>query len=110
MDLLMDTDPITTELDIQDTDHTVVTVPTVLDTVVTDLDTMELDTVPTVLDTVDPFTDLDTMELELDTEVTEVTEVTEDTTDQPTLSRLSDHIYSIIYSLSFSIYRKQTFY
>ena len=82
----MDTDPITTELDIQDTDHTVVTVPTVLDTVVTDLDTMEL---------------------ELDTEVTEVTE---DTTDQPTLSRLSDHIYSIIYSLSFSIYRKQTFY
>ena len=85
----MDTDPITTELDIQDTDHTVVTVPTVLDTVVTDLDTMEL---------------------ELDTEVTEVTEVTEDTTDQPTLSRLSDHIYSIIYSLSFSIYRKQTFY
>ena len=82
----MDTDPITTELDIQDTDHTVVTVPTVLDTVVTDLDTMEL---------------------ELDTEVTEVTE---DTTDQPTLSCLSDHIYSIIYSLSFSIYRKQTFY
>mgnify|MGYP006166513609 CR=1 FL=1 len=85
----MDTDPITTELDIQDTDHTVDTV----------------DTVPTVLDTV--VTDLDTMELELDTEVTEVTE---DTTDQPTLSCLSDHIYSIIYSLSFSIYRKQTFY
>jgi len=104
----MDTDPVTTELDIQDTDHTVDTVdtvPTVLDTVVTDLDTMELDTVPTVLDTV--VTDLDTMELELDTEVTEVTE---DTTDQPTLSCLSDHIYSIIYSLSFSIYRKQTFY
>ena len=81
-DLLMDTvvtdtDPVTTELDIQDMEATVDTD--------TDLDTMELDTVVTDLDTMvlDTDTDLDTTELD--------TEVTEDTTDQPTLSRLSDH-------------------
>ena len=75
--VVTDTDPVTTELDIQDMEATVDTD--------TDLDTMELDTVVTDLDTMvlDTDTDLDTTELD--------TEVTEDTTDQPTLSRLSDH-------------------
>ena len=77
---LVATDPVTTELDIQDMEATVDTDQD------TDLDTMELDTEVTDLDTMV----LDTEVTDLDTTVLD-TEVTEDTTDQHTLSRLSDH-------------------
>ena len=77
----MGTDPVTTELDIQDMEPIVDTEP---DTTVPDIQLL-----------LDTDMDLDTTELDSDTDHT--TEVTEDTTDQHTLPRLSDLLYLIIY-------------
>jgi len=81
----MGMDLVTTEPDIQDMEPIVDTEP---DTTVPDIQLL-----------LDTDMDLDTTELDSDTDHT--TEVTEDTTDQHTLPRLSDLLYLIIYSIHF---------